>query len=72
MRYDIYDLHSPPVEPLIPRSDRIEVVERMDPFGEVLTPLQAEGLKPVEAFLQNTKPAAVAVTFLHSYRNPRT
>jgi N-methylhydantoinase A len=69
MRYDIYDLHSPPVQPLIPRSLRCEVDERMGPFGEVLTPLSPASLETVAEFIGKIDPQAVAVCFLHSYRN---
>jgi N-methylhydantoinase A len=70
MRYDIYDLHSPPVEPLIPRTQRIEILERMNAFGEIIAPLQPEALNSLDTVLAQMKPQAIAVTFLHSYRNP--
>jgi len=70
MRYDIYDLHSPPVEPLVPRSLRCEVDERLDSFGEVVTPLTEDGLLKVAAFVERTRPQAAAICLLHAYRNP--
>ncbi|MEM0926253.1 MAG: hydantoinase/oxoprolinase family protein, partial [Planctomycetota bacterium] len=69
MRYDIYDLHSPPVEPLIPRSMRIELEERIDAFGDVLIPLTSDGLAEATEQLRKVKPDAVGICLLHAYRN---
>ena len=69
MRYDIYDLHSPPVSPLVPRSMRCEVNERLNTFGEVVTPLTPEALEETAAFLERSDPQAAAICFLHAYRN---
>jgi len=69
MRYDIYDLHSPPVRPLVARDLRCEVEERMNTFGEVVTPLSDAALDAVAAFIERTEPQAVAICFLHAYRN---
>ncbi|MCZ7567122.1 MAG: hydantoinase/oxoprolinase family protein [Ardenticatenaceae bacterium] len=70
MRYDIYDLHSPPVEPLIPRTRRFEVKERLDSFGDVVEPLNDESLRQAIERLRAAGVEAVAVCFLHSYKNP--
>ncbi len=40
-RYDIYDLFLQFPEPLVPRRHRLEVTERLDRDGNVLTPLDA-------------------------------
>ena len=40
-RYDIYDLFLQFPDPLVPRRHRLEVAERMDRDGNVLTPLDA-------------------------------
>ena len=69
MRYDIYDLHSPPVRPLVARDLRCEVEERMNTFGEVVTPISDTALDAVAAFIERTEPQAVAICFLHAYRN---
>ena len=69
MRYDIYDLHSPPVRPLVARDLRCEVEERMNTFGEVVTPISDAALDAVAAFIERTEPQAVAICFLHAYRN---
>ncbi|MBC8077678.1 MAG: hydantoinase/oxoprolinase family protein [Chloroflexales bacterium] len=70
MRYDIYDLHSPPVAPLVPRSLRAEVDERLDAFGAIVTPLAPVALDELATFLTMNGVQAVAVCLLHAYRNP--
>ncbi len=69
-RPSIYDyrVQKPPV--LIPRDRRAEVVERIGPDGEVLTPLDEESLRAAIAELAARKVEAVAICFLHSYRTP--
>ena len=71
MRYDIYDLHSPPVEPLVPRTLRCEVDERIDAFGDVITPLTTQGLNQLAMFIEHARPQAAAICLLHAYRNPQ-
>jgi N-methylhydantoinase A len=70
MRYDIYDLHSPPVMPLIPRNLRYEVNERIGAIGDVVTPLDDAALAEIGEFLRRTNPQALVVCLLHAYRNP--
>ena len=69
-RYDIYDLFLEYPEPLVPRRWRVEVDERMTHDGESL---RAPDLQAVRGLLENLLGEgveAVAVCFLHSYRNP--
>ncbi len=70
MRYDIYDLHAPPVQPLVQRGMRWEVPERLNSFGEVIQPLDGEALDASIAALRERGVEAVAVCYLHAYRNP--
>lgn len=68
-RYDVHDLFLRFPEPLVERSLRLEADERMSRDGEVLKPIQ-EG--EIRALLQQAVDGgakAVAVVFLHSYRN---
>lgn len=69
-RPDLYNLqfHSP--EPFVPRHLRFEVTERLDARGNVLVPLDLDGLKPIVRHCVEQKVEAVAVLFLHSYVNP--
>ena len=71
IRYDLYDLflESPPT--LVPRYLRKEVAERMAPDGEVLLAFDADEFRAVARELVDKEAVeAVAVCFMHSYRNP--
>jgi N-methylhydantoinase A len=69
-RYDMYDLFLELAQPLVPRHLRCEVRERVLEDGTVLTPLDLEGATPVIEALKARGVEAVAVSLLHSYRNP--
>ena len=56
--------------PLIPRELRFEVAERMDAEGEVLTPLDEDGVAAAAKALIAAGAEAVVIHFLHSYINP--
>ncbi len=56
--------------PLIPRNLRIEVPERMDSDGHVLTPLDETAVKDAAKALLDHGCEAVVVHFLHAYANP--
>src|ERR1043166_762415 len=66
MSYDL-DWHKPAA--LVERRFRFTVSERLDARGEVLAPLDIADLEPAIAALQAAEIEAVAVCFLHSYRN---
>jgi N-methylhydantoinase A/oxoprolinase/acetone carboxylase beta subunit len=70
MRYDIYDLLLVLPEPLVARPLRLEVNERLNAKGEVLTPLDETELEAIAAKLKDAGVAAVAVCYLHSFTNP--
>ena len=57
-------------EPLIPRDRRLEVPERLDAGGNVLTPLDEAAVRAAVAALRANACEAVVIHFLHSYRNP--
>ncbi len=69
-RYDIYDLFLRFPEPLVPRALRREVDERMSRDGEVVVPLDVMGVRREVADLVDRGIEALAVCFLHAYRNP--
>jgi len=69
-RYDTYDLFIENVEPLTPRSLRFEVSERLGFDGTVLTPLAEDEIRQVAASLREARVEAVAICFLHAFRNP--
>jgi 5-oxoprolinase (ATP-hydrolysing) len=69
-RYDIYDLFLQFPDPLVPRRHRLEVTERMDRDGNVLTTLDAGEVRAVAQRLVAEGAEAIAICFLHAYRNP--
>jgi N-methylhydantoinase A len=63
-RGSLYDLMWERPEPLIPRSRRIGVRERIDAKGRVVLPIDLAAVQKIRA-------DHVAVCFLHSYANPK-
>ncbi|HKU94946.1 MAG TPA: hydantoinase/oxoprolinase family protein, partial [Vineibacter sp.] len=57
-------------EPLIPRELRLEVAERMDAEGEVVTPLDEAAVRVAAERLRDAGCEALLIHFLHSYINP--
>ncbi|OGA32161.1 MAG: hydantoinase [Betaproteobacteria bacterium RIFCSPLOWO2_12_FULL_64_23] len=57
-------------EPLVPRELRLEVPERMDAEGEVVTPLDDAAVKTAVEELIAKGCEALVIHFLHSYINP--
>ncbi len=57
-------------EPLIPRELRLEVPERMDAEGEVVTPLDEEAVREAVRHLAARGCESLVIHFLHSYINP--
>ena len=69
-RPDPFDLHYQRDEPLIPRERRLEVSERMDSRGAVVTPLDLPALADLARQLSGLGVEAVAIFFMNSYINP--
>jgi N-methylhydantoinase A len=69
-RYDIYDLEIELPRPLIENDNRIEVAERLDAGGGVLSPLTEAETKRVIDELRTLDVSSVAISLLHSYTNP--
>ncbi|KAF0971207.1 MULTISPECIES: hydantoinase/oxoprolinase family protein [Gordonia] len=55
---------------LVPRRNRRTVPERIDAAGDVLTPLDEDAVRREVALLRERGVEAIAVAFLHAYRNP--
>lgn len=55
---------------LVPRRNRRTVAERIDAAGEVLTPLNEDDVRREVRLLKERRVEAIAVAFLHAYRNP--
>jgi 5-oxoprolinase (ATP-hydrolysing) len=68
-RYDIYDLFLDFPKTLVPRSRRVEVSERIDALGRVVAPLDERRLLSAVEGLVADGVEAVAICFLHAYRN---
>jgi len=69
-RYNVYDLRIRFPEPVVPRRLRLGVPERVHASGEVLRPLEEATLPAIAATLRAEAVEAIAVCFLHAYRNP--
>ena len=69
MRYDIYDLLMTLPDPLVPRPLRAEVDERLDARGEVVYPIDLEGLELIRDTFVAAGVKSIAVCFLHSFMN---
>jgi N-methylhydantoinase A len=66
---EIYDLRAAPQLPLIRRRDRLEIVERIDVHGEVVTPMDESSVVEAARVLARRGINSVAVCLLHSYVN---
>lgn len=69
-RPDSYNLFFRKHKPLIERALRFEVRERMFAEGEICTPLDEDQVVALADRLRELEIEAVAILFLHSYRNP--
>jgi N-methylhydantoinase A len=71
LKDDRYNLRMAPPIPLVPRARRLGVRERLAFDGTVSTPLSLRSLGTAMSSLAKARVEAVAVCYLHSYRNPR-
>ncbi len=69
-RPEAYNLYFRKHKPLVPRALRYEVHERVTAAGEVLKPLDEAELERLVPILRREGVEALAILFLHSYRNP--
>jgi N-methylhydantoinase A len=70
LKDDRYNLRMPPPEPLVPRKLRLSVRERLRSEGTIETPLDKASLDGAIAVLKRERIDAVAVCYLHSWRDP--
>ncbi len=68
-RPDLYDYTVERAPPLVPRHLRIEIAERLDADGRVLVALDEAAVADAAEALAGAGIEAVAVGFLHSYKN---
>jgi N-methylhydantoinase A len=67
---DLWDAYKDVAPPYIRRRDRLEVTERIDYAGEVLTPLDEEDVRRVARILARKGIETVAVCFINAHANP--
>ena len=67
----LYDLDFRKPEPLVPRRLRFEVAERTSGKGEILLPVDQDGLDRLAGRLREEGVRAVAVCFINAYVNPK-
>jgi N-methylhydantoinase A len=65
-----YNLRMAPPAPLVPRRLRLPVRERMRPDGSIAIPLDQASLDRAITVLAKANVRAVAICFLHAWRNP--
>jgi N-methylhydantoinase A/oxoprolinase/acetone carboxylase beta subunit len=70
LRYDIYDLQLDMPRPLVPRRWCVDVPERLDAQGRVVTPLDLATLDARVTALVADGVEAIAICFLHAFVNP--
>ncbi len=68
-RYDQYDLNITLPEPLVPRSLRLPIAERLDNTGRVLNALDETAVRALIPTLKSEQVASIAVGFLHAFVN---
>ena len=69
VRYDLFDMFIRLPRPLVPRELRMQIIERILASGKVLHPLDEAGVRAAARAFRAAGVEAVAVVFLHSYRN---
>lgn len=68
-RADLYDLFQDPPGVLVPRHCRLEVTERIDAAGDVVTPLDESEIDGIISFIRENDIEAVSVALLYSFLN---
>lgn len=69
-RPKLYDLRVTREEPLVPRDLRVEVGERLDERGGVITPLDSDSVAAAVQAMADAKVESVAICLLFSFANP--
>jgi N-methylhydantoinase A len=68
---DLWDAYKDVAPPYIRRRDRLEVTERVDFAGQVVTPLDEQDARRVAGLLRRKEIKTVAVCFINSYANQK-
>ncbi|MEE2805017.1 MAG: hydantoinase/oxoprolinase family protein [Pseudomonadota bacterium] len=68
-RTDLYDLFQDAPATLVPRHRRLEITERIDAAGKIITPLEQSEIAGLVQSLRELEVESVAVTLLFSFLN---
>ncbi|MCZ7570939.1 MAG: hydantoinase/oxoprolinase family protein [Ardenticatenaceae bacterium] len=68
-RFDLYDLFLEHPRPLVPRHRRLEISERIDNRGQIVSPLKLEEIEQISQYFLQTGVESIAICLLHSYVN---
>ena len=69
-RPDLFNIRYKKPEPFVPRFLRLEVEERLNYKGEVLTEIKRGDVEKAVDHFKKEGVQAIAVSFLHAYKNP--
>ena len=69
-RPDLFNARYQKPKPIVPRRLRREAEERLNHKGEIITPLNTDLLAEIIDDFKKEQVEAIAIVFLHSYKNP--
>jgi N-methylhydantoinase A len=69
-RAEYFKINWDPPAPLVPRHDRLTVLERTGADGTIVTPLDEDAVRAAGRMFAKRGITAIAVCFMHSYANP--
>ncbi|WP_206922486.1 hydantoinase/oxoprolinase family protein [Alicyclobacillus suci] len=69
-RPDLFNVRYQKPKPFVPRALRLEVEERLNQKGEIITPLNVNDVETAVAQLRREGVEAIAICYLHAYANP--
>jgi len=67
---DLWDAYKDNPPPYVRRRDRLPVTERIDTFGEIVTPLDEADAREAARILRKRGIETIAVCFMNAYANP--
>jgi N-methylhydantoinase A len=66
----LYDRYYEPPKPIVERRLRLEVTERLDASGDIVIALDESSIQTAIDYIEGEGAEAIAVSLLHSYKNP--
>lgn len=69
-RPDLFNVRYKKPEPFVERHLRLEVDERLNYKGEILSPLRREDIEKCVKYFKKEGVEAIAISYMHSYVNP--